>query len=245
MKKTQGWIIIFVTSFLLLIFLIALVAIGESFIKNPERQIDFVGLIKPTIAFLIIISVSIVGLKIGIKTVKREKIRNIKEYSNSLNIHLKGKIELRNYRNLIFQNSIQKPHAFIYIGIFIIVLMSAFNHTEGASNVTVLLPIILLSVFLSIPYIIYLQAKKQYYSNKIFQEILEYHLTNESLKIKGETVDSIQKWNHFFKLKDAKDFFVFYSGQNVATLIDKKMFNTENLNEFNKFIESLNIKIEK
>ncbi len=67
-------------------------------------------------------------------------------------------------------------------------------------------------------------------------------MTNESIQIKGDSLDSTQKWTHFYQIKESKKFFLFYQGKEIATLIDKKMFSETDLIEFQNFIQSLNIK---
>ena len=42
-------------------------------------------------------------------------------------------------------------------------------------------------------------------------------------------------------MKEEKNFFLFYQGKSVATLLDKKMFSESELFEFQNFIKSLNI----
>ncbi len=55
-------------------------------------------------------------------------------------------------------------------------------------------------------------------------------------------MDSTQKWTHFYQIRETKRFFMFYQGKMVATLLEKKMFSENELQEFNEFIRSLNVK---
>ena len=66
-------------------------------------------------------------------------------------------------------------------------------------------------------------------------------LTNDSIHIKGETFDTIQKWTSFYKVKETKSFFLFYPGEGVFILMDKKMFTENDLSNFKRFIYSLNL----
>jgi hypothetical protein len=103
---------------------------------------------------------------------------------------------------------------------------------------------IFLGILLTIPILTLLEIKKLYQTNKIFQGELNYYLNNESIHIKGETVDSIQKWSHFYKIKETSNFFMLYHGKTVATLLDKKMFSDSELEKFKRFIKSINIILE-
>ena len=103
---------------------------------------------------------------------------------------------------------------------------------------------VIFGVFLISPIFTFYRIKKLYNSNIIFQENLEYILNNESIHIHGDTVESTQKWSRFFKIKETKSFFMLYQGEGVATLLDKKMFNNDDLQEFRRFIKSLKVKKE-
>ena len=100
---------------------------------------------------------------------------------------------------------------------------------------------IIIGIFILLPVLTVIQIKKLYKTNKIFQEQLDYCITNDSINIKGNTIDSTQKWTHFYQVRVTKNFFMFYQGKMVATLLDKKMFSENELREFNKFIKSLNV----
>lgn len=103
--------------------------------------------------------------------------------------------------------------------------------------------LIFIGLFLLSPLFTLIQIKKHYNTNSIFKEKLNYNLTNDSIHIKGETIDSIQKWARFYQVRETKNFFMFYPRKMVATLIDKKMFSENDLQEFKEFIKSLNLKI--
>ena len=110
------------------------------------------------------------------------------------------------------------------------------------SYLNFILLFISLGIFIS-PILILRQTKKTYQTNKTFQEQLNYKLTNDSIHIKGETVDYVQKWTSFYKVKETKNFFMLYQGEGgVATLLNKKMFSDKELTDFRQFIQSLNLK---
>ena len=101
-------------------------------------------------------------------------------------------------------------------------------------------PFLILGILLS-PILTLVQTKKLYQTNRVFQEQLKYTLTNDSIHTKGKTFDSTQKWTGFYKIQETKSFFMLYQSERVATLLDKKMFSDNELNEFKQFIQSLNI----
>jgi uncharacterized membrane protein YcgQ (UPF0703/DUF1980 family) len=96
-------------------------------------------------------------------------------------------------------------------------------------------------VLLVTPITMFYQTKKLYNTNSNFKEALTYYLTNASIQIIGNTVNSTQQWSHFVKIKETKNFFLLYHGAQVATLLEKKMFSEQELAEFNAFLKSLSI----
>ncbi len=194
--------------------------------------------------FLIMTSLFIIGLRSGIKKVKKEKLVEVVEYEKELNISLTGQISYKDYRNLIFGLSFRRPIYLVVLGIVLMWVLSFLNSTnemadQSSSNYFLIFPIVLIVL---LPFFTLFQIKRIYNTSKIFQEKLDYYLTNEAIRIKGETVDSTQKWTHFYQIRVTNRFFMFYQGKMVATLLDKKMFSENELQEFTEFIKSLNVK---
>ena len=245
MKKVTGWIQIILCSILLIIFAIIFFATLYSILtKRRDVQMSITDILSSLTGFFIAVTLMIVGLNNGIKKIKREKVFKTIQYDKVLEIKLSGQIEYRDYRNLIFGISFKKPIYFVALGIMLLFTLTVLinreyfmNHFESYFFVFILLGILLLS-----PVFTLFQIKKLYKTNKIFQEQLNYKLTNDSIHIKGNTVESTQSWTHFYKMKEEKNFFLFYQGKSVATLLDKKMFSKSELSEFQNFIKSLNIK---
>ena len=245
MNKTKGWILIVFTSLLLSVFLLFFLIIIADTINHPEKPFNLPNPIIPVIGFIVVISLLILGFTNGLKMVRKERKHIVSIYSKSLDIKLIGKIEFGNYRNLLIRNSIKKTNIFIFLGFSTLLLLATINNSGNTLRTNLPILFLLLVVVLFTPILTHFQAKKLYESNKIFQETLEYHITNDSIQIKGISVNSTLKWSHFFKLKETKGFFMFFHGENVATLIEKQMFNSENLKEFYEFINSLDLKFDK
>ena len=91
------------------------------------------------------------------------------------------------------------------------------------------------------PILTLFQIKSLYNTNTIFHKKLNYKIDNESITIKGDTIDSVQKWQHFYKIRETKNFFVLNHGKMVATLLDKKMFSDNQIDIFKRFLKSLAI----
>ena len=213
MKKVTGWIQIILCSILLIIFAIIFFATLYSILtKRRDVQMSITDILSSLTGFFIAVTLMIVGLNNGIKKIKREKVFKTIQYDKVLEIKLSGQIEYRDYRNLIFGISFKKPIYFVALGIMLLFTLTVLinreyfmNHFESYFFVFILLGILLLS-----PVFTLFQIKKLYKTNKIFQEQLNYKLTNDSIHIKGNTVESTQSWTHFYKMKEEKNFFLFY-----------------------------------
>jgi hypothetical protein len=245
MKKLTGWLLIIFCSIFLLIFAIALIAITPGILnENSEVHMSIKQILSSSLGFLIVLSLLILGLRNGLKKIKKEKAIEIIDYNKDLNINLTGQIKYTDYRNLILGLSYKKPIYLVALGImFLFSLTFLVNEksimTQFNSNYFIF---IFVGIFFLSPFFTLLQIKRLYDTNKIFQEQLNYSLTNDSIQIQGDTIDSTQKWTHFYQMRVTKNFFMFYHGKMVATLLDKKMFSDSELHEFEDFIKSLNVR---
>lgn len=230
---------------MLLIFAIALIAIIPGVLnKGSDVQLSIKEILTTSVGSIIVISLLIIGLKNGIKKIKKDKVIETINYNKDLNIDLTGQIEYIDYRNLILGLSFKKPIYIVVLGIMLLFLLTFIVNRETMMNQlhSNYFIIIFVGVFLLSPLFTLIQIKRHYNTNSIFQEKLNYNLTNDSIHIKGDTVDSTQKWTHFHQIRETKNFFMFYHGKMVATLIDKKMFSENDLREFQNFTKSLNLK---
>ena len=236
MKKFIGWLSIILCSLFLLIFI--LVFFQEIF-KIPDYM-TIKEIISTGVSFVFVIILLIVGLMNGIKKIKKPKIRKAIDYTSTLDINLTGRISYADYRTLMLELSFKKPIYLVFICLIVVFSMSVINNESESNPIYLIIIPFLIIGFLLI--LVFVQIKKLYRTNRIFQEQMNYKLTNDSLHIKGETVNSSQKWTGFYKFKETKIFFMFYQGEGIATLLDKKMFTDDELTEFKQFIRSLNIK---
>ena len=245
MKKLRGWIQIVLCSTFLLIFAFALIIMFLSQLAyNYEIRIPVNDILITIAGFLLVVALLIVGLINGIKTIKKSKVVDIIEYNKILEINFSGRINYTEYRNLIIGLSFKRPMYLVLLStIFLFTIPFIINRAYMINNIdSYLFVFIFYGVYLLSPVFNILQIRKLYNSNKNFQEPLNYILTNESINIKGNTIESTLKWTHFIQIKETKNFFLFYTGKSVATLLDKKMFSESDLQEFHNFFKSLNNK---
>lgn len=242
MKKFTGWVLIILCSSLLMIFAMALAFIIIDVINNKtEVQMAPKEMLTSSIGFIIVISLLVLGLMKGLNKIKKEKSINSANYDKIIDIKLSGQIQYKDYRNMVLGATFKRPRFILIFGIsllFILTLLINSINISDHSN-TIFFVIIVLVVFMLTPFFSIIQAKKLYKRNKIFQGKLDYHLRNNSIEIKGETVNSVQYWSHFHKIKESTGFFLFYQDDHVATLVNKNMFTATDLNVFRQFIKTI------
>ena len=172
---------------------------------------------------------------------KNEKTIKAIGYTDTLNINLAGQVSYTDYRNLILGLSFKRPIYLITLVCSIFFLLLSIINNERESS-QIFLTMFLTLCLLLLPILTLVRIKKIYRTSIIFKEQINYKLTNDSINIKGETFEGVQKWTSFYKTKETKGFFMFYQGEGAATLLDKKMFTDDELAEFKQFFQSLNIK---
>jgi hypothetical protein len=243
MNKIKGLLLIIITSFFILVFALALfVFIPDLFQHNNNKFDSYIAIV-----FLsIFLTLFLLGFRYGLKMLKTPKPREIIEYNRALNIQFTGQINFKEYRNLMFQLSFKRLWILILIGFtcFIIVNLT-MNGSYLLSQKSTLTPLIIFGLSLiTVPGLLIYQLKKAYNSNMFFHQNIQYYLSNESLRMIGESIESEIKWVHFYKLKETKYFFVFYQGSSLVNLLDKKMMKSSDIIEFSLFLKSLKLRID-
>ena len=153
------------------------------------------------------------------------------EYTGNLNLNLSGKISYKDYRNMSLELFLRRYWYIIVIFILVFLAVEDIN-----------LKILSVAALVIVPFSRIRSVKKTYRQNKSFHEKLTYHLDNEKITITGETVSSTQNWSRLFKITETRNAFVLYYDSINASFLDKKMFSAEEIIEFRKFLNSLDVK---
>jgi len=246
MKKLTQWATIIFSSIVLILMLLGMGITAYDVLNgNVRTPMDVREILSMGIGFLIAIGVLLFILIQAIKKVQKAPRIVSEAYDKELNISLKGKIEYKDYRNLILGITYKKPAYIVIYGIailFVLTFIINLNKAISEFETQYLVMVVVFGLLLLSPIFTLVQIKKLYNTNAIFKEEINYVLNNDAIQIKGSTVNSTQSWNHFYQIKETKAFLMFYHGKNVATLLDKQMFSDADLIEFKSFIKSLNIK---
>ncbi len=245
MRKISGWLTIILCSIILLIIIVTPIALIPSIMSGSSTQMSAKEIICAIIGFIISISLLILGLRDGIKKIKRKSDKKFIEYESTLNIIVSGKISYRDYRNLIMGLSIKKPAFLLCLGLLILCLLSMCNNGNYHELPdTIWVVFFIFAGIVATPLLVLYQTKKAFKTNKIFKEEVLYNFNNDAVEFKGKSFNSTIAWSHFIKIKETKTFFMLYQDNIVANLIDKKMLTENEITELRKFITSLNVDVE-
>ena len=205
MKKLLQWATIFFSSIVLMVMLLGMGITAYDLINgNGRTPLAGSEILSMGIGFLIAIGVLLFILIQAIKKVKKAPRIVSEAYDKDLNISLKGKIEYKDYRNLILGITYKKPAFVVAYGIailFVLTFIINLNKAISEFETQYLVLVVIFGLLILSPIFSLIQIKKLYNTNKIFQEELNYVLNNASIQIKGATVDSTQSWNHFYQIK--------------------------------------------
>ncbi|PWJ44564.1 YcxB family protein [Sediminitomix flava] len=196
------------------------------------------------VAFFILLSVA--GIIHGIRLLTRNESTTVKsEFNHELNIEFKGKLNYADYRNLILRKTLNKPIFLVtpFAMFFLILLVSSntLNNLSELEHLVSSLVITLLAIVLLSSMTIK-QIRRTFYTNKIFQEEIQYTLTNQSIDMKGDTFESVINWERFIQISEDKNYILLYQDHIIATFLDKKMFSSDELILFRSFLDSLGLK---
>jgi hypothetical protein len=226
MTKFFGWaIILFTGSFLLilassLLFVVEGIAKGFPTMKTKE-------LVLMTLSFSITVALFTIGFIKGLKMIRSPKKWTPPASVEPISFTFTNTISLKEYRSMIFENTLKKSTLTIAAGILLFVVIGIFNSNENDSGMFKFIALGIIISFLLIPLLTLSQAKKFYESNKALNEKIAYTIDNEKVTIQGESFNAECNWDHFIKMKETKGFFMLFEGNTTAMLINKAALDQE------------------
>ena len=231
MKEILYWLLVVFCSIMILFLL-------STFFSGSELETSFT---TNFLYLLLSVGALIYGIrKIRAKDIEEKQMQTI-EYTGNLNLNFSGQISFKDYRNTSLEVYFkQRWFTSVFILLFMIMLLT-FENIDFAITLIIAM---WAGILLAFPLLVIRSAKKLYKQNKTFQEKLTYHLDNEKITIVGETVNTTFNWSRLFKITETRTFFLLYQDSLIADFLDKKMFTEEEIIEFRKFVNSLNIRKE-
>ncbi len=80
---------------------------------------------------------------------------------------------------------------------------------------------------LAVPAINVRRARKITFAKLSMQHPLEYTFSEDSVKVKGFSIETVHSWEHITKVKETKEFLLLFTSRNVAYFIKKDGLNAE------------------
>ena len=148
-----------------------------------------------------------------------------------LNVHL----SFHEYRKLIMLLTYKHPvMLFLTLIGLVLVLLPLFT-TTGFTNVSYIGVVLIL-----LPPASWIQARRQYDSNKPLSEKIEYVFTPDNISLTGQTFNTTISWESLYKVKEMRDWFLLYTNRQVAFVIPKSAWAEEDIAIFRSFV--INVK---
>jgi hypothetical protein len=156
------------------------------------------------------------------------------------------RITLKEYINLIYILSYRKGWMIFITIIGLLMLLVTIIYLIGTASMLFgkdfnpWSDIFLAFLFLvAIPISIYFSARSNYLSTKRLQEPIEYELSNESIRMTGESFNSELNWEQAYKIEELKNWFLIYQSKRTANFIDKKKLSAEQIQQLRSFFKTL------
>jgi len=241
-----GFRVFLILSFiaLMLLFGAGIVAILIALLEN---RMELNGFLFMSGFCLAVVGLSLWGVILQIKKIKKDKRTEFVEYTEELNICFETQMSYKDYICLTLGLSFKKPRFIIILIWVVFSCLSLFLLNDDPVNEAMKNPvwIFVLAGIVYIPISIRNnRITNEYLTNKTFQEQLSYTLDNRGIHLKSETIDTTVLWTQYYKIKETKNFFLLYPGKSVATLLPKKAFKAEEIAAFRRFAKSLDMEVE-
>jgi len=147
------------------------------------------------------------------------------------------KIEFKEYLKLMYILTYRKWRTIfitiIGIGMFVFLLLYYLGIINAGTKTynPIFQFVFAILVVLGLPFSVYRMAKKNFSSHTRLQENIEYDLSVDKMKTKGESFNSELDWSKTYKIEEISNWFLIYQSKQVANLISKKNITETQINE--------------
>jgi hypothetical protein len=153
-----------------------------------------------------------------------------------------SRISFKDYAKLLFSLAYKKPMIRVILGVALLLLLWILGyhfHFLPVPNPHIY-PFITLALIVVVqPSIIYLTIRQVYYSSNHLQEKLAIALTQEEIRITGESFYLKITWDKIFKIQETKHWYLIYQNNLSAVILHKKDFHGKQENDFRKILSTL------
>lgn len=160
---------------------------------------------------------------------------------------IKTQIQFKEYLHLLYKLTYQKP---LNIGltivggllllVFLLDITTSLLAGVAITHHFLFMFLVLwgsLTTFL-IPFGVYRQAKKTYFTDGRIKELITYEFTPEALNVQGESFSATLSWNKLYKAVEMKDWILLYQNHLVANLIPKRVLEEEQLHALRTILKA-------
>ena len=155
---------------------------------------------------------------------------------------LKAKVTIRQYLKLLFSLAYSKPvMIFLICFALLLVLWITLFHL-GILNLpepVIYQYITLLLIAVIQPTVILTTIIRNYYSSNHLRETLDIDLSDDKIKIKGESFYMEILWTKIYKLAEKKNWFLIYQNNLSAILIPKKDLTSHQIKQIQEILGSV------
>ncbi|MCW3167035.1 YcxB family protein [Chryseobacterium sp. 09-1422] len=155
---------------------------------------------------------------------------------------LKAKVTIRQYLKLLFSLAYSKPvMIFLICFALLLVLWITLFHLDilNLPEPVVYQYITLLLIAVIQPTVILTTIIRNYYSSNHLRETLDIDLSDDKIKIKGESFYMEILWTKIYKLAEKKNWFLIYQNNLSAILIPKKDLSTHQIKQIQEILGSV------
>jgi hypothetical protein len=85
---------------------------------------------------------------------------------------------------------------------------------------------------------IYFKSKRNYKSDLLIGETIEYQFDNEEIIVTGQSFSSRFSWNKIYKVTETKDWLLIWQNRQMANVIPKRSFEGDDLKSFKEIVNN-------
>ncbi|WP_081411704.1 YcxB family protein [Chryseobacterium gregarium] len=155
---------------------------------------------------------------------------------------LKAKVTIRQYLKILFSLTYSKPiMIFLVCFVLLLVLWIALYHLNilNLPEPVIYQYITLLLIAVIQPTVIFTTILRNYYSSNHLRETLDMNLTENEIKIRGESFYMEILWSKIYKVVEKKNWFLIYQNNLSAILIPKRNLSPEQIKQIQEILASV------
>lgn len=145
---------------------------------------------------------------------------------------LKTNVSFMQYLQLMFKLTYQKPMLRVLIGVAVILLLWIIIHHLHITTLPT--PIIyqyitLILIAVVQPFIVFITIQSNYHSSNQLRETLDMEITDELIKIRGQSFYMEIMWVQVYRFSELKRWFLIYQNNLSAIIIPKRSLTEEEI----------------